>query len=245
MKTVLIIDDDPHYRQMMREVLQSHGWRILEAGEGEAGLEEVRRHRPDVVLCDLLMPRCNGFQVCRTIRDDTTLRNTKIIVTSGRDFEADRSAARQAGATEYLTKPIQPTEILKALERLSDGSNTTFSTSKPTETDGPASPSRLKFWGVRGSVPSPGPSTVKYGGNTSCIEVRAGGEIIILDAGTGLRPLGLALMNEFQDRAFNLTLLLTHTHWDHIQGLPFFRPIYQPQCRLRIQIGRASCRERV
>ena len=96
------------------------------------------------------------------------------------------------------------------------------------------SPARFKFWGVRGSIPSPGPGTVRYGGNTSCLEVRAGGEIIILDAGTGLRPLGRELMTEFKDRPFNLTLLLTHTHWDHIQGLPFFRPIYEPQCRLRI-----------
>ena len=87
---------------------------------------------------------------------------------------------------------------------------------------------------MRGSIPSPGPGTVRYGGNTSCLEVRASGEIIILDAGTGLRPLGRALMTEFKDQPLNLTLLLTHTHWDHIQGLPFFRPIYQPQCRLRI-----------
>lgn len=235
MKTVLIIDDDAHYRQLMGEVLRPHGWRVIEAGEGEAGLEEVRRNRPEVVLCDLLMPRCNGFQVCRAIRADATLRSIKIIVTSGRFFEADRTSARQAGADEYLTKPIQPEEIVDALERLSSGGGTTSFAHQPAEpTRGPASPSYLKFWGVRGSIPSPGPGTVRYGGNTSCIEVRAGGEIIILDAGTGLRPLGLALMEEFKDRPLNLTLLLTHTHWDHIQGLPFFRPIYQPQCRLRI-----------
>lgn len=235
MKTVLIIDDDPNYRQLMGEVLQPHGWRVLEAGEGETGLEEVRRSRPDVVLCDLLMPRCNGFQVCRAIRADATLRNTKIIVTSGRDFEADRTSARQAGANEYLTKPILPDEIVRILDRLSASGGTTFFTRKSAEpTRGPAAPARLKFWGVRGSIPSPGPGTVRFGGNTSCVEVRAGNEIIILDAGTGLRPLGVALMDEFQDRPFNLTLLLSHTHWDHIQGLPFFRPIYQPQCRLRI-----------
>jgi len=87
---------------------------------------------------------------------------------------------------------------------------------------------------VRGSIPTPGPATVHYGGNTSCVEVRSGGEIIILDAGTGLRPLGLSLLEEFKDRPVNVTLLITHTHWDHIQGLPFFAPIYNPRCRLRI-----------
>jgi phosphoribosyl 1,2-cyclic phosphodiesterase len=93
---------------------------------------------------------------------------------------------------------------------------------------------RVKFWGVRGSIPTPGPTTLEYGGNTSCIEVRFGEQIVILDAGTGLRLLGRSLLNEFGERPLDLTLLLTHTHWDHIQGLPFFMPVYKPQNRLRI-----------
>lgn len=92
----------------------------------------------------------------------------------------------------------------------------------------------MTFWGVRGSVPVPGPTTVHYGGNTSCLEVRAGGEIIILDAGTGIRPLGRQLSQEFEDRPLSCTLLLSHTHWDHIQGLPFFQPVYRTGNRLRI-----------
>jgi phosphoribosyl 1,2-cyclic phosphodiesterase len=92
----------------------------------------------------------------------------------------------------------------------------------------------MRFWGVRGSIPTPGPTTLQYGGNTSCIELRAGDQIIILDAGTGLRLLGLQLMSEFGEKPLELTLLLTHTHWDHIQGLPFFLPVYQPNNHLRI-----------
>jgi phosphoribosyl 1,2-cyclic phosphodiesterase len=93
---------------------------------------------------------------------------------------------------------------------------------------------QVRFWGVRGSIPTPGRTTLEYGGNTSCLEVRAGNQIIILDAGTGLRVLGRQLMEEFGERPLDLTLLLTHTHWDHIQGLPFFPPVYQYQNRLRI-----------
>ena len=95
-------------------------------------------------------------------------------------------------------------------------------------------PLQLRFWGVRGSVPTPGPGTVRYGGNTSCVEVRVGSEILILDAGTGLRMLGRHLTEEFQSQALSLTILLTHTHWDHIQGLPFFAPLYDPRYRVRI-----------
>lgn len=92
----------------------------------------------------------------------------------------------------------------------------------------------IKFWGVRGSVPTPGAATVRYGGNTSCVEVRADGEIIVLDAGTGIRPLGLELAREFDGAAINMTLLITHTHWDHIQGFPFFLPAYERKNTIRV-----------
>lgn len=229
MKTVLIIDDDPGFRSLVGELLKHNGWSVSEAEQGEAGIEMARQQHPNVVLCDLLMPRCNGFQVCRALRADQTLRSTRIIIATGRDFETDKRAAIEAGADEYLAKPIAPNHLMEALLRLTTGGNGTNG-----EFVRPSGPPQFKFWGVRGSIPTPGPGTVKFGGNTSCIEVRIGGEIIILDAGTGLRPLGLSLLNEFKDQPLNLTLLLSHTHWDHIQGLPFFPPIYRPQNRLRI-----------
>ncbi len=89
----------------------------------------------------------------------------------------------------------------------------------------------VKFWGVRGSYPASGKNTVRFGGNTSCVEVRAGKHIIILDAGTGLIPLGQELARTKQ---LNATILLSHLHHDHTQGFPFFVPAYIPGAQLHI-----------
>src|SRR5258708_34260000 len=93
----------------------------------------------------------------------------------------------------------------------------------------------LVFWGVRGSLPSPGPSTVRYGGNTLCIELRCGPHLLILDAGSGLREFGSALIAS--GAPVNTDILLSHTHLDHICGLPFFAPMYDPKARLRFWGG--------
>lgn len=87
---------------------------------------------------------------------------------------------------------------------------------------------KIRFWGVRGSIPAPGPDTIRYGGNTSCVSVHArSGALVIIDMGTGLMPLGNALMTgAFGAGHGTATILLSHTHWDHIQGLGFFAPVF-------------------
>lgn len=86
-----------------------------------------------------------------------------------------------------------------------------------------------RFWGTRGSLPSPGPATIRYGGNTSCVEIRdSNGTLLILDCGTGARALGASLLGEAKGAPIRGHLLIGHTHWDHIQGLPFFAPLFIP-----------------
>jgi len=92
----------------------------------------------------------------------------------------------------------------------------------------------VQFRGVRGSTPSPARETVRYGGNTSCVVVRYGDELLILDAGTGIRSLGDDVARLFGARPINANLLISHTHWDHIQGLPFFAPAYSPHNHIRV-----------
>lgn len=85
---------------------------------------------------------------------------------------------------------------------------------------------RIKFWGVRGSTPTPQSENLRYGGNTSCVEVRLGDQLFIFDCGTGFRTFGHGLKHEFRDRPVFAHVFVSHFHWDHIQGIPFFGPLY-------------------
>ncbi len=96
---------------------------------------------------------------------------------------------------------------------------------------------KVCFWGVRGSIPCPGPSTQKYGGNSACIEMRIGDDnrLVIVDAGSGIRELGTSLLaTDLPKGPIDTQIFLTHTHWDHIMGFPYFTPIYIPNTRLKV-----------
>jgi len=93
---------------------------------------------------------------------------------------------------------------------------------------------QVRFWGTRGSIATPGKGTMAYGGNTSCVEVRADNQVLVFDAGTGIRELGLRLLEEFNTQPLTVHLFISHTHWDHIQGFPFFLPAYRNQNRIVI-----------
>ncbi len=97
---------------------------------------------------------------------------------------------------------------------------------------------RVRFWGTRGSIPTPSEKTRRYGGNTSCVELRYGDALVICDAGSGIRGLGTALALESNGGPIEGDLFITHTHWDHIQGFPFFMPAYKPGNHFRIHSGR-------
>jgi len=231
MKSILVIDDDRELRQALTASLEHRGWQVISASDGEEGIELARKHLPKAILCDLLMPGKNGFRVCSAIRNDDALKYSFLIAMSGKGFEDTRQSAMEAGADDFLAKPLDFDHLTSLLSHIVPDPPSKPLPAAPESAGSPF----VKFWGVRGSIPAPGPDTVRYGGNTACVEFRGGGEIIVLDAGTGIRPLGNALTTEFAGQSLSLTILLTHSHWDHVQGFPFFQPAYDPSNRIRVR----------
>lgn len=219
METIVIIEDNAEIRTLLQLRLRDEGYTVLVAEDGEAGLALVRAERPRVVLLDLMMPKLHGYAVCQAISSDPALAGTRVIISSAKGYPADQQKARDLGAWAYIVKPYDFDQLMAAISRA-------------VESVGP--PVRVKFWGTRGSIPTPGRSTLRYGGNTSCVEVRVGNHILMLDCGTGAREMGLALTSETQGQPVEVHILVGHTHWDHIQGFPFFQPAYGAGNRLTV-----------
>ena len=211
MKTVLVVDDDPSTLTIASTRLQAEGVRTLTADNGADGLRMVKEQRPNVVVLDLMMPKMHGYTLIQEIRNDPDLNHVRILVTSAKTYSSDIERTRRLGADRYLTKPYNLQEFWNTIAELLGETRPTFT---------------IRFWGTRGSIATPGEATNKYGGNTPCTEVRCGEQLLILDAGTGIRVLGLSLLREFQQKPIKGHIFVGHTHWDHIQGFPFFAPAF-------------------
>jgi phosphoribosyl 1,2-cyclic phosphodiesterase/CheY-like chemotaxis protein len=247
MSQVLIIDDDSVICLFAETCLSAAGYEVLTALDGETGLRLAVERRPDVVVTDVMMPGIHGFGVVEAIRANPNLAGTKIVVCSMKSYATDIQQAKNAGADRFLAKPYSPEALQEVVAELISGV-TPPSVAKDgiapsvalktgaftrdqlgltaTGSTSAGARMRVKFWGTRGSIATPGPGTVRYGGNTSCTEVRFGEHILALDAGTGLREFGNSLLQEFGTKPIRAHLFVGHTHWDHIQGFPFFTPAY-------------------
>ena len=218
--SLLIIDNDEGLLELLTFIFGREGFTVLSARQGTAGIDLARMHRPRIVICDVIMDDMHGFEVLRRLRADPELSRTVVVMISAKSYKPDIDRAREMGADDYLVKPFDPDELVRRVHRL----RADRATPRLTAT----------FWGTRGSIAAPGPATTLYGGNTSCVELRSGPDILVLDAGTGIRELGLALATEFRARPPTIHLFVSHTHWDHIQGFPFFVPAYTPGTTLHI-----------
>jgi len=214
-RLVYVLDDDPVSADICATILRSLQCRAHIYQDVEALLQKVQSHPPDIVFLDELTPGVNGLDISRRIREDFGLGTIKLVVMEKHQAGKIQVSASDVVADARLEKPFGHDQVQTLLSQLSH------------------SKAEVRFWGVRGSIASPGLAHDRYGGNTSCVTIRlALDEYIVFDAGTGIREFGNYLIR--LGLPVRLHLLITHAHWDHIQGLPFFRPGYLAQNILEI-----------
>ena len=234
---ILIAEDVAVLAKMLSRLLVNAGHVTSIASDGEQCLELARSDKPDLILLDLLMPKMHGLEVLRHLRDDPSTADIHVIVCSAKNYKTEMDQARELGAEDFLIKPVQRDDLFAAIDRASrQGSIDLPAIEEPSIHDRFAPVLEAEFgsfclWGTRGSIPISGPKYLRHGGNTSCLELNVGSERIIFDAGSGIRDLGAELAKQPPQ---TIHLFITHTHWDHIQGFPFFAPIHMPNFDIHI-----------
>ena len=203
-----LVDDDPDVLTMLTRVLEEAGHRVEASPSSLQALKQVPVSRPDCVITDVMMPDMDGFELTRELRRRQELGHMKILVLSAKTYDFDRRRAKELGADGYIAKPFQRDTLLQTIIGMVS-----------TEV-------KVRYWGVHGTLPTPGPEYVRYGGNTPCISVEVGNEpMFIFDCGSGIKQLSDHIMSSGIGR-FSGRIFISHTHWDHINTIPFFAPLY-------------------
>lgn len=208
--SICIVEDDASTRKLLETLLTKAGATVKSFESSIAALKEIPRLKPDVVLTDIMMPEMDGLQLCTRLIGDPTLPNLKVVVLSAKTYKFDRDAARHAGASGFITKPLIPSTLVGQLLACVEDAAT------------------INYWGVRGTLPVPGPHSLRYGGNTSCVSIAFPKQRnFVFDAGTGIKKLSDSLLAR-QKSAWSAKVFISHPHWDHINAIPFFVPMFIP-----------------
>lgn len=241
---IVVADDLHEIVAFTEEVLKAEGYAVAVAKDGEEALHRISDFYPDLVILDLMLPKVHGMDVLKRLnaRQDGSHDQVApgVIICSAKSFKPELDQARELGAVDFLSKPFTKKQLMEKVG--------TFFARRPgaaRETPQPVadvpvpkpylpkldtSRGYWRLWGTRGSTPVTGPRYARHGGNTACLEIRSGKELVVIDAGSGIRDLGAELIKHPR----RIHLLIGHTHWDHIQGFPFFAPAYIPGFDLQI-----------
>jgi CheY-like chemotaxis protein/phosphoribosyl 1,2-cyclic phosphodiesterase len=204
-----LVDDDPDVLALLARVLGGAGHSVETSASSIEALKRIPIERPECVITDIMMPEMDGFELTRELRRRIELADMKIIVLSAKTYEFDRRRARELGADGYIAKPFTQDTLLQSIEEVL------------------SSRVVVTYWGVHGTLPTPGPAFTRYGGNTPCVSVEVGGEpLYVFDCGSGIKRLSDQVMSTAAGQRFSARIFISHTHWDHINTIPFFAPLY-------------------
>ncbi|MBE0625383.1 MAG: response regulator [Burkholderiales bacterium] len=212
----LIVDDDPIILQLMKAVLEEVGHSVKCYESSLKALHDIPVDRPDCVISDVIMPEMDGFELCREIRSRPDLAAVKIIMCSSKSYDFDRRRAKELGADGYIVKPIRRATLAGLISEILSEKVT------------------VSYWGVHGTLPVPGASSLRYGGNTPCVSLEVSGEpLYVFDCGSGIKRLSDHIIASKVTR-LSARMFISHTHWDHINTIPFFAPLYMRGTQIEI-----------
>lgn len=205
---ILVVDDDQSTAESSKALLEKAGNKVTVFTSSKEALNQITTLAPDCVISDLMMPELDGLEFYLSIRKLPLAKQPVFVILTSKVFEFDRRRAFEMGVDGYLNKPARPETFVSDLLEIINKEMI------------------VEFWGVRGTLPVPGESTVKYGGNTNCVTLSLSRKhYFIFDAGTGIKPLSTHLIKQ---KRFPLSakIFISHPHYDHINGIPFFVPLY-------------------
>lgn len=238
-KKILIADPSLELLKELKKSKQAEKFTIETAENGSECLKKMEEFQPDLLVVDFMLPGMHGIEVLKISKNGHSMKKMGVILTSYHPMVQNYHSAIKSGALYFLEKPFTQTTFFHLIGLFFEGklSPAPFPQKKmeihyqAKPTPPPKLPSYLKLWGTRGSNPVAGSEYVRFGGNTLCLEVRNGDDLVIIDAGSGIRGLGHILHDHKEKR---MDILLSHTHWDHLLGFPFFYPIYQQDREVHI-----------
>lgn len=235
-RRILITDDSTVITTLLETIISDLGYDTQVAQDGDSCLECIRTFEPDLIFLDLMLPKVHGMEILKYVKSNPNTSKIGVIICTGKALIQDYQEAIISGADYYLVKPLHKETIEDLVKRFFQSSLTPapldmtkmsgVEESEEVERFEPVvekPENYIKLWGTRGSIPVSGLEFHRYGGNTSCMEINHDGDCIIIDAGSGIRELGLELRKKGIKK---LHLFIGHTHWDHIMGFPFFLPLY-------------------
>lgn len=241
-RKILIADADQELYAQISSALGSEKYSFEQAVNGEEVLLKMQQFMPQLLFVELRFPEMHGIELLKKIRCNPKWESIGVILSSTNAMIQDFHAAIKEGVDFFIPKPFDMAFLYSLFDRFFQDillpeplmSKEFRIPPKIEEIYQPEmhNPySYIKFWGSRGSNPVSGSEYMRFGGNTSCLEIRKDDEMIIFDAGTGIRPLGDTIDTT---QCKTIHLFLSHTHWDHVTGFPFFAPLYSPDVQVII-----------
>lgn len=204
----LVVDDDKSTADFNASLLEKSGHEVTVFSSSKEALNLVATLSPDCIVSDLMMPELDGLALYQEVKKLELPKQPAFVILTSKVFEFDRRRAFEMGVDGYLNKPARPETFVSDLLEIINKEMI------------------VEFWGVRGTLPVPGESTLQYGGNTNCVTLSiAKKNYFIFDAGSGIKRLSNHLLKQ---KRFPLSakIFISHPHYDHINGIPFFVPLY-------------------